>query len=401
MMSRLTVLIAVVAAASGCSRMQASSAPVGPGQSSADTVVAHAFFPEHRRTPDDAARALHAPNGFSVEVVSTGVDGGRMIAVADDGTIYVTKPAAGEVVMLRPQTGGQTPTTVVSDMPGVHGIVIHDGKVYLATTKQVAVADLQSDGSIGERTVIVSNLPDGGQHASRTIGIGPDNMLYISVGSDCNACAEPDGEHATMLRAPLTGASREVFAKGLRNTIGFDWNPESHELWGMDNGIDYAGDENPPEELNRILQGGDYGWPFRIGNNQVNRLFDRVRVSGAEFQKMTVAPVLTYDAHAAPIGMAFYKGSQFPAEYRDSAFIAMHGSWNRASATGYKVVRAVFRDGKPDRFEDFLTGFLVNDGKAYIGRPAGIAVTADGALLVTDDSNGVLYRVRYSGARSS
>ena len=342
------------------------------------------------------------PSGFSVEVFATGITGARMLAIADDGTVYVTRPAAGEVAMLRPAGGSSVPAAV--GMPGVHGIAIHDHRVYLATTREVSVADIQNDGSLGQRTVIVSNLPDGGQHAARTIGIGPDNMLYISVGSDCNACGEPDGEHATMLRAPLAGLSsspREVFARGLRNTIGFDWSPQSLELWGMDNGIDYIGDEDPPEELNRIVQGGDYGWPFRFGNNRVNRLFDRVRISQAEFEKPTSAPALIYAAHAAPIGMVFYTGTQFPAEYQGSAFVAFHGSWNRANPTGYKVARVVFKDGTPDRFEDFLTGFLVANGAAQIGRPAGLAVAKDGALLVSDDSNGVIYRITYSSVKTS
>ena len=385
---------------SGCSRTQASSEPVGPGDSTADTVVAHTFFPEHRQTPEDAVRSLHVPDNFTVDVFAAGVPGARMLAVADDGTVYVTRPASGEVTMLRPG-GNARPIAAVGGLAGVHGIVIRQRQVYLATTKEVSVADIQSDGTFGERHVLVSNLPDGGQHSMRTIGIGPDGMLYISVGSDCNACAEPDGEHATLLRAPLTGGPREVYAKGLRNMIGFDWDPVSHEMWGMDNGIDYIGDEDPPEELNRIMQDSDYGWPFRWGNNRVNRLFDRARVSASEFEKQTVPPLLTYDAHSAPIGFVFYTGSQFPAGYTGSAFVALHGSWNRASATGYKVVRIVFRDGKPERFEDFLTGFLVGNGKAQIGRPAGLAVTRDGALLVSDDSNGVIYRISYSDVKKS
>jgi glucose/arabinose dehydrogenase len=304
--------------------------------------------------------------------------------------------------MLKPGSSGPAqPSPAAAGMPGVHGIAIHDGRVYLATTKEISVAPIRSDGTFGDRRVIVADLPDGGQHSARTIGIGPDNMLYISIGSDCNACAEPDGEHATMVRVPLAGGAREVFARGLRNTIGFDWEPATHELWGMDNGIDNAGDADPPEELNRLMQGGDYGWPFRYGNNRVNRLFDRVKVAKSEFEKQTSAPSLTYDAHAAPIGMVFYGANSFPAEYRDSAFVALHGSWNRASATGYKVVRVVFNSGKPERFEDFLTGFLVSSGSAYIGRPAGVAIANDGALLVSDDSNGVIYRVAYAGAKTS
>ena len=374
-----------------------NNAPPGAGQTSSDTVVAHTFFPEHRQTPDDVTRLLHVPNGFVVDVVATGLSGARMFAVADDGTVFVTRPSQGQVIRLRADGDAVEPSPAIEGMPGVHGIAIHDGLMYLATTKSVYVADINPDGSLGDRRTIVSDLPDGGQHAARTIGIGPDNMLYISVGSDCNACAEPDGEHATILRAPLNGWPRRVYARGLRNTIGFDWHPESHDLWGMDNGIDYIGDDDPPEELNRITEGGDYGWPFRWGRNRVNRLFDRMKVSDAEFKKPTTPPFLTYTAHAAPLAMVFYNGSQFPAEYQGSAFVAFHGSWNRASPAGYKVARITFTKGEPEQFEDFLTGFLVNDGRAQIGRPAGLAVTREGALLVSDDSNGVIYRVRYEG----
>jgi glucose/arabinose dehydrogenase len=386
----------------GCSRMNASTdnnEPVRPGQTSADTVVAHTFFPEHRKPLDAAGRSLKVPQGFSVDVFATGIMGARMLAVADDGVVYVTRPDSGEVAMLRADATAATPA--VAGMPGVHGIALHGRQVFLATTKEVSVADINTDGTFGERRVIIADLPDGGQHARRTIGVGPDGMLYISIGSDCNACAEPDGEHATMLRTPLIGGAREVFARGLRNTIGFDWEPRSHELWGMDNGIDYVGDDEPPEELNRLMEGADYEWPFRFGNNRVNRLFDRAKVSPAEFEKQTLAPFLTYDAHSAPIAMAFYNASQFPAGYRGSAFVALHGSWNREHPTGYKVVRIVFRDGQPDHFEDFLTGFLIDNAKAQIGRPAGLAVTKDGALLVSDDANGVIYRVSYGGASTS
>ena len=406
--SSIAVLVLICGAVllSGCSRIDASttesSEPVGPGQTSADTIVAHTFFPEHRMTPPNPGRALRAPEGFGVDVFAIGVTGARMIAVADDGTVYVTRPEAGEVTMLRGDaTGPAQPSLAAAGLPGVHGIAVRGRQMYLATAKAVFVADINDNGSLGDRRIIVSDLPDGGQHSRRTIGIGPDGMLYISVGSDCNACAEPDGEHATMLRAPLTGGTREVFAKGLRNTIGFDWDPKSHELWGMDNGIDFVGDNEPPEELNRLMEGSDYGWPFRFGNNLVNRLFDRSKVSESEFEKPTVAPVLTYDAHSAPLAMLFYNGNQFPVAYRTSAFVALHGSWNRETPTGYKVMRIVFRDGRPERFEDFLTGFLVDNNKAQIGRPAGLAVAKDGSLLVSDDSNGVIYRVSYTGLKTS
>ncbi len=403
---RLAITIAgCVVVLSGCSPMNAStdsSEPVRPGQTSADTVQVHTFFPEHRSSASDASHVLHVPRGFTVDVLAMGITGARMLAVGDDGTVYVTRPQAGEVTMLRTDASGTAqPSPAAAGLPGVHGIALYGHQMYLATVKEIFVADINSDGSLGDRRVIVSDLPDGGQHPRRTIGIGPDGMLYISIGSDCNACAEPDGEHATILRAPLTGGARDVFARGLRNTIGFDWDPNSHELWGMDNGIDDIGDNEPAEELNRLMEGSDYGWPFRFGNNIVNRLFDRAKVSETEFQKPTAAPVLTYDAHSAPLAMVFYAGRQFPADYHGSAFVALHGSWNRETPTGYKVVRIVFRNGQPQRFEDFLTGFLIDSNKAQIGRPAGLAVAKDGALLVSDDSNGMIYRVSYLGPTTS
>jgi len=392
----LTVVIGCVCAT--CTDTHATNNDrAGPGPRSSNTVVTHTYFPEHRHTPDHVTSFLHVPDGFAVDVFATGLPGVRMLAIADDGTVFVTRPALGQVVRLR--TNGETVESlpVAEGMRGVHGITIRDGRLYLATAKSVDVADIHPDGSLGDRRTIVSDLPNGGQHPARTIAIGPDEMLYISVGSDCNACAEPNGEHATLLRAPLNGSPRQVFARGLRNTIGFDWHPQSHDLWGMDNGIDNIGDDDPPEELNRITEGSDYGWPFRWGHNHLNRLFDRVMASEADFQKPTTPPVLTYTAHTAPIAMVFYKGSQFPARYQASAFVALHGSWNRASPVGYKVVSIIFVDGRPEQFEDFLTGFLIDEGHAQIGRPAGLAVTRDGALLVSDDSNGTIYRVRYTG----
>jgi len=324
-----------------------------------------------------------------------------MLAVSDAGRVYVTRPQAGDVLVFDSVAEGRAaaPTTAASNLPGVHGIALHKNRVYLAPTKELSSSEIKADGSVGDRQVL-GTLPDGGQHARRTIGYGPDDMLYVSVGSDCNACAEPDGEHATMLRMRPDGSTRDVYAKGLRNTIGFDWHPRTGELWGMDNGSDWMGDNDPPEELNRLVAGGDYGWPFIWGNQNVNKLFDRVRTSQHEFSKPTVPPTLTYDAHAAPIGMAFYRGKQFPAEYQDDAFVAFHGSWNRAEPTGYLVARVRFRDGKPEKIEPFLSGFLIDRNSAYIGRPAGVAVTPEGSLLVSDDANGMIYRVHVGAARN-
>jgi Raf kinase inhibitor-like YbhB/YbcL family protein len=244
--------------------------------------------------------------------------------------------------------------------------------------------------------MIIHDLPDAGQHNTRTVQFGPDGMMYISVGSTCNECNEPNQENATLLRASPDGKRRAVWASGLRDTIGWGWHPQTGELWGVDHGIDWLGDGLPPEELNKIERGKRYGWPFFWGNNQVNPHLDPpAGLSKAELQQRSVPMVLGYTAHSAPMQMSFYDGPQFPAEYRGDAFVSMHGSWNRKPASGYEVVRIHFQNGTPSSIEPFVSGFVSADGES--GRPCGNAVAADGALLFTDDRNGVLYRVAYTG----
>jgi hypothetical protein len=275
--------------------------------------------------------------------------------------------------------------------------------MYLATIKEVYSADLRPDGSVSTPEAIITDLPDGGQHPNRTLGVGPDGMLYIAIGSTCNVCNEPNEEHATMLRARLDGSERGIHSRGLRNTVGFAWDPKTRILWGMDHGSDGKGNDIPPEELNQLQGSRHYGWPYCYGGRVPDRFFSGQPTgsSKTEFCPRTAAPVLTYQAHAAPIQLAFYTGDQFPAEYRDDAFVAMRGSWNRQPPTGYSVVRIEFRDGKPVRMQPFLTGFLRPSGDAYSGRPAGLAVAADGSLLLSDDTNGAIYRISFGERRNA
>lgn len=344
---------------------------------------------------------LRVPAGFRISVFAHDLGTARMLAVGDDGTVYVTRRDSGDVLALRDDGTGKAapPRKVVTDLPRVHGIALHGGRIYLATIREVFVADLSPDGSVGTPRAIVTGLPDGGQHPNRTLGVGPDDMLYVSVGSTCNQCIETNDEHATILQMALDGSRRGVFARGLRNTVGFTWNPETRAMWGVDHGSDYKGNEIPPEELNEIQNGLHYGWPFCYGSRVADPTYpiDPPGATKAEFCPRTVAPTLTFDAHMAPMQIAFYQGTSFPAEYRGDAFVAMRGSWNRSPAVGYKVVRIEFRDGVPTRTSDFVTGFLSQNGERQYGRLAGIAVARDGALLVADDANGVIYRVSYGG----
>ena len=363
--------------------------------------VGHSFSPQSRAPSEELLRQLRLPSGFRIDVFATGLGGPRMMAVGEDGTVYVTRPRRGDVLALRDRDGrAEGQREVVRGLDVAHGITIHGGHMYLAGERKVIASEMRADGSFGEWRTLIDDLPPGG-HDKRTIGIGPDGRLYISVGSTCNACKERDREHATILVARADGRGRRVFASGLRNTIGFGWHPDMRELWGMDHGADWRGDDQPPEELNQIVEGGNYGWPYCIADRRPDPFMDDPPgASKAAYCAKTRAPVLTYQAHSAPIGMVFYTGQQFPPEYRGDAFVAMHGSWNRMPAAGYEVVRIRFDRGKPVRFEPFIAGFLTDNGQSQFGRPAGLAVARDGALLISDDAHGMIYRVSYSASAS-
>ena len=337
---------------------------------------------------------LKLPPGFEINVFADNLGKPRMLAVRDDGGVYVTRPSTEDVVLLQDTNGdgrADQNKTVAQNIKLVHGIALHNDKLYLCGEKELYSANL--DGTNLKR--LISDLPDGAQHPNRTIQFGPDGMLYISVGSTCNACKETNPEHATILRSDGNSAKRTVVMKGLRNTIGFGWHPKTKQMWGMDHGSDERGDDLPPEELNQ-LEKGDYGWPYCFDKKQVDpRTSEPEGTTKEAYCQQTKGSTLGYQAHSAPIAMVFYNGKQFPAEFNGDAFIAMHGSWNRKTPVGYKVVRLKFKNGQPIAFEDFVTGFLIDDGQHQFGRPAGVTVHKDGSLLFSDDNNGVIYRVFY------
>jgi glucose/arabinose dehydrogenase len=367
-------------------------------------IVGHVYQPQSQ-APDQSASDLRAPAGFRVSRFATGLGKPRMLAVGDDGTVYITRREPGDVLMLRDGDGDghvEPPQTILT-RKDLHGIAIHAGRMYLATVKEVLSAPILKDGRIGEVKTLVSDLPDGGQHPNRTLAVGPDGLLYVSIGSTCNACPESTQEHASIVRVDLDGRNRKVFASGLRNTIGFGWQPDSRALFGMDNGIDWLGDDAQPEELNELREGGVYGWPYVYENGKINpATLPPPGTTKERWATKSTSPVLTYTAHSAPLQMVFYQANQFPSEFRGDAFVAMHGSWNRRPPSGYEVVRIHFENGRPVKIEPFLTGFLKEKAGQYVssGRPAGLAVARDGSLLVGDDEHGVIYRVSYARPRN-
>ena len=359
-------------------------------------VTGYVFYPALVPASAENVQQLKVPAGFAVAKFAEGLGKPRILAVNGDGTIYFSDRMAGTVTMLKDadNNGVSDSKQIVANIKNAHGLAIKGSKMYIAAIREIYTADINSDGTLGTPAMITDALPDAGQHPNRTLAFGPDGLLYVSVGSTCNSCPEPNKLNATMVRMNPDGSSLSVFAKGLRNTIGFGWHPQTGALWGMDHGIDWLGDDDQKEELNLIKQGGVYGWPYIYGEGKYNP-GDRPEgdTTYAQYLSITTLPALTYQAHAAPLQMAFYTGAGFGASYQNDAFVAMRGSWNRSSPVGYSVVRIDFENGQPVRIDNFLTGFLVNNNRSQFGRPVGVAVHTDGSLLVSDDNNGVIYRI--------
>ena len=370
-------------------------------------ITGHVLEPKQLEPSEEHLAGLSLPPGFEIGVFARDLINPRMLAIAQDGTVYVTRREVGDVVMLRDEDGdGRADVQqTVATRPMMHGVAINGDTVYLVTVADIYTVQIQDDGSFGPLERIVDDLPDGGQHPNRMVVVGPDGKLYVAVGSTCNACGETDPESATILRVEPDGSSREIFAAGLRNTIGYGFHPESGELYGMDHGIDWLGDDEQAEELNHIMESHKYGWPYVFDDSKLNPQDEPPGdISMAEWAAESTEPIGLYTPHAAPMQLAWYVGDQFPQAYRGDAFVAMRGSWNRKPPSGYEVLRIRFEDGEPVGFEPFVTGFLMEteDGSwGHLGRLSGLAMAADGALLLADDTNGVIYRISYAGDESA
>jgi glucose/arabinose dehydrogenase len=245
--------------------------------------------------------------------------------------------------------------------------------------------------SVSDQQVIVPDLPTGGRHVTRTAGIGPDGMLYVSVGSSCNECVDYTNR-AVIMRYRLDGTNGAIYARGLRNAVGFAWQPGTGRLWAVDNGRDLLGENVPPDELDLIRQGGNYGWPYCWGNGQA----DPAVASSPGYCAQTIPPALGLQAHSAPLGIAFATGTLLPAGYRGGVFVAYHGSTYRSVLTGYKVVYLPINGTRAGAPQDLITGWLpasIGGAGAVWGRPVGVLMASDGSLLVSDDYAGVIYRL--------
>lgn len=338
-------------------------------------------------------RRIQLPKGFRIAVFADGLNRrARFMAFDRRGNLYVTLAGTGQVAVLPDRDKDGRADAVIPFAAGLkrpHGIDIRDGWVYVGETDGVVrLRDLDGDLRADVKEQIVRGLPTGG-HWSRTVRFGPDGKLYVSVGSSCNVCVEDDPRRAAVVRYEPDGRGEAVFARGLRNSVGITWRPETGEMWAVDNGRDWLGDNLPPEEINVIRAGRHYGWPHCYGKGTPDPQHGKEDFCAREAEP----PAFEMQAHSAPLGLAFYTGTAFPAAYRGDLFIAFHGSWNRTVPTGYKVVRVKIKDGKPAGIEDFAAGWL--DGFQVHGRPTDVIVGPDGALYVSDDKADRIYRISH------
>ncbi len=385
-MMRLTLLMpALVLAANGCGLAKDASA--------------HASTDVARDTTATVATLdgkLRVPAGFTVSYFARNVADVRFMTVGPDGAVYASQPGQGRIIRLADTNRdgvAEPPTVVVSGLKQPHGLAFHKGALYVANTDGVVKVALGPGMVAAGAPVYVNNYPSGGGHWSRTIVFGKDSAMYVSVGSSCNLCVETTPERAAVLRFNEDGSGKRVYSSGLRNAVGLAVNPTTGAIWASQNERDNLKPDHenlPPEELNILVDGGDYGWPYCYGDRVPNPEYnDQARCNP------TVPPALKMQAHSAPLGISFLSNAtMFPADYRGDLLVAFHGSWNRSTPTGAKVVRVHVVNGKPTIAEDFITGWQDEGGKRW-GRPVDILVAADGSVLVSDDDSGTIYRITH------
>ncbi len=339
---------------------------------------------------------IDLPPGFQIDYYAADVPNARSLVRADGGTIFVGTRSGGRVYALRDIDGDQATDsmyTIASGLRMPNGVAMHDGALFVAEVSRVWRYDsIEAQLANPPEPVLVSeDFPSDEHHGWKFIAFGPDGKLYVPVGAPCNICDSDDSIYASVTRMKPDGSEHEVFASGVRNTVGFDWHPETHDLWFTDNGRDWLGDNLPPDELNRAPEPGlHFGYPYCHGDTISDPEYGDLH----ECDEFT-PPVQNLGPHVAALGMRFYTGSMFPEEYYGQIFIAEHGSWNRSTKIGYRV-RLVRLDGNQvTSYEDFATGWLTDGGNVR-GRPVDVLVMPDGALLVSDDQTGAVYRISYS-----
>ena len=340
---------------------------------------------------DKVVENVRLPTGFKLEVYVDNVAGARSMALGTGGTLFVgTRTGSLFAISGNPGGGSKPKVRVLSDKLNLpNGVAFRDGALYVAEVNRILRYDAieATLDTPPQPRVVRDDLPRDRHHGWRYIAFGPDGKLYVPIGAPCNVCNEP--KYGVITRMNPDGSDHEVFARGIRNTVGFTWHPLTKELWFTDNGRDFLGDNQPPCELNRAPRPGlDFGFPYCHGKDIKDPQFGSL----GDCSRMT-APVQPLGAHVAPLAVKFYTGTVFPESYRNQAFIAEHGSWNRSEKSGYRITLVKLDGEKAVSYQPFASGF--NRGNEVYGRPVDLLVLNDGSMLVSDDTAGAIYRISY------
>ena len=341
---------------------------------------------------------IKLPEGFKISIYASEVNDARSICMSPKGTLFVGNRSKDKVYALQDTDGDfkvDKKFTIASDLKMPNGVAFKDGDLYVAEVSRILrYDDIESRlNNPPEPTVIYDEYPTKRHHGWKYIAFGPDGKLYIPVGAPCNICESKDEVFATITRMNSDGSAMEIFAKGVRNSVGFTWHPETGEMWFTDNGRDMLGDDTPPCELNHApRQGMHFGYPYCHGGTIKDPEFGHKRPCGDFTQ-----PAQNLGPHVAPLGLEFYMGDMFPQKYRNHLFIAEHGSWNRSKKIGYRITLVKMEGGKATGYETFAEGWLDHDAQEAWGRPVDLLFMPDGSMLLSDDKSGVIYRITYEG----
>ncbi len=340
-------------------------------------------------------QALQLPPGFKISLFADNVPNARTLALGDNGIVYVGTRQQGSVYALQDENQDGVAERRYELAKGLYmpnGVAYRNNQLFVAETNRIIRFDNIGDhlSNPPEPVVVYDKLPSDKHHGWKYLRFGPDGKLYTAVGAPCNIC-KPDKEiYASLVRLNADGSDFEILAGGIRNTVGYDWQPGTGDLFFTENGRDYLGDDLPPDELNRWTKNGQhFGYPYCHGGY----IADPELSDGRKCSEFT-SPEWKFKAHMAPLGLRFYTGNQFPERFHLQLFVAQHGSWNRSKPHGYRVAVVRFKNGKPYKEQSFISGWLTEDDNV-LGRPTDILQMPDGSLLITDDTLGVIYRVEY------
>ncbi len=355
--------------------------------------IAQTQNPAAANIGEKPALPFSLPSGFSIGIFAKNLDGARDLEFTPGGTLLVSQTSSGKITALADTKNAGTADKVKVLATGLnrpHGLAFHDGKLYVAEETAVSIYDWnETNWQLTGKKKLFS-LPSGGRHFTRTLVFDGRGKLYISIGSTCDVCAEKNPMHGTVLISDPVGTPPLIFARGLRNSVFITLNEKTDEIWATDMGRDFLGDELPPDDVNIIKDGGDYGWPICYGDKIHDTNFDK-NVYTEDPCLNTISPVYKIPAHSAPLGLTFIDSKQFPSDWQGDLLVAYHGSWNRSTPTGYKVVRMKVNGNAISGADDFLTGFL--SGSQALARPVDLIFDKAGSLYVSDDKAGYIFKV--------